>query len=60
MAVQPQNAPRFSLSRAVPRDYLTRRKRFRTIFTVIVLALFSILAAAIIVYTSSPSSFQSQ
>jgi len=60
MAVRSHNAFRFSLSRGIPRDYLMRRKLFRNVLNVILLVLLSILAAGIIVYTSNPSSFQSQ
>jgi len=42
---------------AMPRDYLARRKLFRTISNVLMIVLFSLIIAAIIVYTSDPTSF---
>lgn len=39
----------------IPRDYLSRRRRFRNITNVLLIALFSLLLAGAILYTSSPA-----
>jgi hypothetical protein len=42
---------------AIPRDYLLRRRMFRTISNVVMVVILSILLAGVIVYTSNPGSF---
>jgi hypothetical protein len=42
---------------AIPRDYLLRRRMFRTISSVVMVVVLSILLAGMIVYTSNPGSF---
>jgi hypothetical protein len=42
---------------AIPRDYLARRRMFRTISNVLMIVLFSLVIAGVIVYTSDPTSF---
>jgi hypothetical protein len=44
---------------AIPRDYLARRRWFRKLSTTLMIVVLSLLVAAIIVYTSNPSSFGS-
>jgi len=39
------------------RDYITRRRRARTISNVLLIVLFSVLLAGMILYTSNPASF---
>jgi hypothetical protein len=41
----------------IPRDYLARRRMFRTISNVLMIVLFSLVIAGVIVYTSDPTSF---
>jgi len=48
---------KFSFLPEIPRDYLARRKLFRTISNVLMIVLFSLAIAGVIVYTSDPSSF---
>ena len=43
----------------IPRDYLARRRWFRTLSTTLMIVVLSVLLAAFIVYTSNPSSFGS-
>jgi membrane protein insertase Oxa1/YidC/SpoIIIJ len=57
MGSKAQHDFRLNFSRGA-RDYLARRKMFRKIFTVVMVALFSLLAAGIIVYTSNPAGFE--
>lgn len=38
-------------------DYIARHRRIRAIFTVVLIALLSLLLAAMIVYTSNPGGF---
>ncbi len=45
--------------RPIPRDYLARRRRYRTVSTTLMILVLSLLLAAVIVYTSNPSSFGS-
>jgi len=47
----------FHILPAIPRDYLARRKLFRTISSVLMIVLFSLIIAGIIVYSSDPESF---
>jgi hypothetical protein len=42
---------------AIPRDYLARRRLFRTISNVVMIVFFSLVIAGVIVYTSDPTSF---
>jgi len=42
---------------AIPRDYLARRRMFRTISNVLMIVLLSLFIAGVIVYTSDPTSF---
>ena len=42
---------------AIPRDYLARRRRFRKMTNILLIAILSVLLAGIIVYTSNPGSF---
>ena len=42
---------------AMTRDYITRRRRTRTISNVLLIVLFSILLAGMVLYTSNPASF---
>jgi hypothetical protein len=58
MGSKAQHEFRFPFSQSAPQDYLARRKMFRKIFTVLMLVLFSLLAAGAIVYTSNPSGFE--
>ena len=43
----------------IPRDYLARRRWFRNLSTTLMIVVLSLLVAAVIVYTSNPSSFGS-
>ncbi len=43
----------------IPRDYLARRRWFRTLSTALMIVVLSLLVAAAIVYTSNPSGFGS-
>ena len=43
----------------IPHDYLARRRWFRTLLTTLMIVVLSVLLAALIVYTSNPSSFGS-
>lgn len=47
----------FPILPKIPRDYLARRKLFRTISNVLMIVLFSLIVAGIIVYSSDPLSF---
>ncbi|HVO57906.1 MAG TPA: hypothetical protein VMT51_09450 [Dongiaceae bacterium] len=40
-----------------PHDYLSRRRRFNKVANVVLVAVFSLLLAGIIVYTSNPGAF---
>ena len=43
----------------IPRDYLARRRWYRTFSTTLMIIVLSVLLAGFIVYTSNPSSFGS-
>lgn len=42
---------------AMPRDYLLRRRMFRRISSIVLVAILSVLVAGLIIYTSNPGSF---
>jgi hypothetical protein len=47
----------FHLLPTIPRDYLARRRLFRSISNVLMIVLLSLFVAGVIVYTSDPTSF---
>jgi hypothetical protein len=53
----PHSHSSFHVLPTIPRDYLARRKLFTNISNVLMIVLFSVLIAAIIIYTSDPTSF---
>lgn len=45
---------RFPFTKSVPRDYLARRKMYRKISGVVMIALLSLLVAGVLVYYADP------